>query len=135
METKENSDRIYVVQHPLGMVADVREEHLLGALARLNEMSRAERRRVMKSVNCALENTHRLQVTGYASEKDLQDAASDVGIWFANEIREGRVNLGKDNLGPDSTPEDFAKFREWHSRATVEDTLKVMERRRHLRQN
>jgi len=133
----QKQDRIFVVQHPGGMVVDVREEDMQSCLEWLTNASRAERRRVLQSVNRALANAARLVKSGYASERDLKDACNDVGIWFANEVGEGRVDLanGRYKDGPLLTADYVAAFKNWHSTTTVEDTIDRMSRLRSLRAN
>ena len=130
-------DRMFVVQHPTGVVVDVQEKHMRETLAWLSNEPRAERRRILASVEKALENAATLVKTGYATAEDLQDACADVCIWFANEVREGRVDLVACQYknGNPPTAWQLAKFKKWHSKTTVDDTLAQMKVLRDLRAN
>ena len=52
---EQNQNRMFCVQHTTGLVADMREDEVRKTVGRLTNFSRAERKRVLKSVDKALE--------------------------------------------------------------------------------
>ncbi len=76
-----------------GLIADIRDEELEAGLAELSQCSRSERRRIMHSVQKELEKSMKLTDSGRVAftEQQLKDTANDIGLWFANEVIEGRA--------------------------------------------
>ena len=75
-----------------GLVADIREEDLKDGLAILGRETPAGRKQIMDSVEAALQGIlKRVQRGKSLSPKQLQDTANDIGLWFANEVLEGRA--------------------------------------------
>ena len=75
-----------------GLIADVREEDLQDALASLTQCSRKERRQILASVRKALDGALRAVEAGEElSAQQMQDAANDIGLWFAGEVLAGRA--------------------------------------------
>lgn len=75
-------------------VADVRKCDLDRLLAKLPNESWLMKRHMKKSVKKALDESARLHLQGHVmSEEEMRDACSDVGIWFAYEVYEGRATF------------------------------------------
>jgi len=82
-----------------GLTADIRPQDLKDALKLLSEMTPEEKNALMVSVTLsleeAIENMHSL------TPEDMRDAANDIGIWFANEVIEGRSEKYKVMIAPE----------------------------------
>ena len=83
-----------------GFVADVREESLKEGIACLSQCTRAERKQILGSVKKALDKALRFAAAGDKefSERQLQDIANDIGIWFAGEVLAGRAEEYKSSV-------------------------------------
>ena len=79
-----------------GLIADVLEDHLESCVVHLSQCSRAERRQILGSVKKALKDACRAVDEGIPlSEKQMQNIADDIGIWFAGETLAGRAEQYK----------------------------------------
>ncbi len=79
-----------------GLVADIREEDLEAGLNSLKQESAAGRKQIMSSVEAALKDiSKQLKAGKPLTPKQQQDTANDIGIWFANEVLEGRAEQYK----------------------------------------
>lgn len=63
------------------------------AINDLRAMPHPQRKRVMNSVNRALEQTYPEVQAGTASQEMAMQCCQDVALWFANEVVEGRATL------------------------------------------
>lgn len=83
-----------------GLIADVREEDLEAGIADLAGCPRHERKQILRSVEKALDRVLKLSVAEREklSPRQLQDAANDIGIWFAGETLAGRAEQYKTTM-------------------------------------
>lgn len=76
------------------LVADVLRQHFEECLESRTRASPEVNRRVLRSVLRALEEAALLTKQGYVmTEKERQNTADDVGIWFSYEVAAGRATF------------------------------------------
>jgi hypothetical protein len=71
-----------------GLTADIRPQDLKDALKLLSEMSPQEKNDLMVSVTLSLQEA--VENMQSLTPEDMRDTTNDIGIWFANEVIEGR---------------------------------------------
>lgn len=80
-----------------GMIADATWPEIRDVVNMLEDMPDAERKARMASVVSCLDRIRKKPVDS-VTEQEKQNTASDVAIWFANEIVEGRMDEYKVKL-------------------------------------
>ena len=76
-----------------GLIADIKKEHLDEQIEYLKHCNRPERKAILKSVEKCLATA--LKKGARMSPQELQDICNDIGVWFANEVFEGRAERYK----------------------------------------
>lgn len=82
------------------LIAHVVEADLHEVLDLIRTTPQAENDRILRSVSRALDAAIRTMLLRELTEKERQNAADDVAIWFANEVANGRATFVAD-VGPD----------------------------------
>lgn len=79
-----------------GLIADIREEDLEAGLQALRNETPEGREKIMASVEAALTGIMEKLKNGQPiTQTEQQNTANDIGIWFANEVLEGRAGQYK----------------------------------------
>jgi ClpP class serine protease len=79
-----------------GLVADIHDQDLKDGIAVLSSESPESRKQILKSVENSLnEVIKKVKRQEPLSSQLLTDTANDIGLWFANEILEGRAEQYK----------------------------------------
>lgn len=75
-----------------GLIVDIKDEHLKEGIEIISAKSPTERHELMDSVEaCLAEVLELLEAGKPITEKMKRNTADDVGLWFSNEVVEGRA--------------------------------------------